>query len=230
MGSLSAAPATDPNDKNVRIVNGARGEEGVQLGYNAAGERVLATYAKDGRTERYTYDANGYLETQSVNDIVVQQRTNDLLGRVTGTVERDASTGKVVTSVERSWDADSIQKQERDNLNRVTSVYTRMADGTLTRVETNPDDASNTRTVSTYTYEWWDSAKQSQITTQASNPNAPGWRPASSYFNYDVNGNLKSTYDDGGNDPGKARAFQYWTDLRGQVQRRDELRGVSVDA
>ncbi|RQY32502.1 LysM peptidoglycan-binding domain-containing protein [Burkholderia stagnalis] len=230
MGSLSAAPATDPNDKNVRIVNGARGEEGVQLGYNAAGERVLATYAKDGRTERYTYDANGYLETQSVNDIVVQQRTNDLLGRVTGTVERDAATGKVVTSVERSWDADSIQKQERDNLNRVTSVYTRMADGTLTRVETNPDDASNTRTVSTYTYEWWDSAKQSQITTQASNPNAPGWRPASSYFNYDANGNLKSTYDDGGNDPGKARAFQYWTDLRGQVQRRDELRGVSVDA
>ncbi|MBN3815101.1 LysM peptidoglycan-binding domain-containing protein [Paraburkholderia sp. Se-20369] len=230
MGGLSAAPATDPNDKSVRIVNGARGEEGVQLGYNAAGERVLATYAKDGRTERYTYDANGYLETQSVNDIVVQQRTNDLLGRVTGTVERDAATGKVVTSVERSWDADSIQKQERDNLNRVTSVYTRMADGTLTRVETNPDDASNTRTVSTYTYEWWDSAKQSQITTQASNPNAPGWRPASSYFNYDANGNLKSTYDDGGNDPGKARAFQYWTDLRGQVQRRDELRGVSVDA
>ncbi|KWI79054.1 hypothetical protein WM08_30670 [Burkholderia ubonensis] len=230
MGGLSAAPATDPNDTSVRIVNGARGEEGVQLGYNAAGERVLATYAKDGRTERYTYDANGYLETQSVNDIVVQQRTNDMLGRVTGTIERDASTGKVVTSAERSWDADSLQTKERDNLNRVTSVFTRMADGTLTRVETNPDDASNTRTVSTYSYEWWDGAKQSLITTQASNPNAPGWRPASSYFNYDANGNLKSTYDDGGNDPGKARAFQYWTDLRGQVQRRDELRGVSVDA
>ncbi|WP_080437956.1 LysM peptidoglycan-binding domain-containing protein, partial [Burkholderia ubonensis] len=230
MGGLSAAPATDPNDTSVRIVNGARGEEGVQLGYNAAGERVLATYAKDGRTERYTYDANGYLETQSVNDMVVQQRTNDMLGRVTGTIERDASTGKVVTSVERSWDADSLQTKERDNLNRVTSVFTRMAGGTLTRIETNPDDASNTRTVSTYSYEWWDGAKQSLITTQASNPNAPGWRPASSYFNYDANGNLKSTYDDGGNDPGKARAFQYWTDLRGQVQRRDELRGVSVDA
>ncbi|KVT73106.1 hypothetical protein WK58_13955 [Burkholderia ubonensis] len=230
MGGLSAAPATDPIDTSVRIVNGARGEEGVQLGYNAAGERVLATYAKDGRTERYTYDANGYLETQSVNDIVVQQRTNDMLGRVTGTIERDASTGKVVTSAERSWDADSLQTKERDNLNRVTSVFTRMADGTLTRIETNPDDASNTRTVSTYSYEWWDGAKQSLITTQASNPNAPGWRPASSYFNYDANGNLKSTYDDGGNDPGKARAFQYWTDLRGQVQRRDELRGVSVDA
>jgi len=27
-----------------------------------------------------------------------------------------------------------------------------------------------------------------------------------------------------------ARAFRYWTDLRGQVQRRDELVGVSVDA
>ncbi|WP_269507035.1 hypothetical protein [Burkholderia sp. IMCC1007] len=73
------------------------------------------------------------------------------------------------------------------------------------------------------------SAKQSKITAQGTNPNAPGWRPASSWFNYDVNGNLKSTYDDGGNQPGNGRAFTYWTDLRGQVQRRDELVNVRVD-
>ncbi|GAU06915.1 Rhs family protein [Burkholderia stabilis] len=230
MGSLSGARATDPNDTSVSIVKGVLGGDGVQLAYNAAGERVLAAYAKDGRTERYTYDANGYLETQSVNDIVVQERKNDLLGRVTGFVERDAKTGQQVTGIDRTWDADGMVSQERDTLHRATSVYTRMADGTLTKVETTPDDASETRTTSTYAYEWWDSAKQSRVTTQASNPNAPGWQPATSYFNYDANGNLKSTFDDGGNDPGKARAFQYWTDLRGQVQRRDELTGVTVDA
>ncbi|OXI15699.1 LysM peptidoglycan-binding domain-containing protein [Burkholderia sp. AU15512] len=230
MGSLSGARATDPNDTSVSIVKGALGGDGVQLGYNAAGERVLAAYAKDGRTERYTYDANGYLTTQSVNDIIVQERKNDLLGRVTGFVERDAKTGQQVTGIDRTWDADGMITQERDALHRATTAYSRMADGTLTRVETTPDDSSETRTTSTYAYEWWDSAKQSRVTVQASNPNAPGWRPATSYFNYDVNGNLKSTYDDGGNDPGKARAFQYWTDLRGQVQRRDELTGVTVDA
>ncbi|WP_196491728.1 LysM peptidoglycan-binding domain-containing protein [Burkholderia territorii] len=230
MGSLSGARATDPNDTSVTIVKGALGGDGVQLAYNAAGERVLASYAKDGRTERYTYDANGYLTTQTINDIVVQERKNDLLGRVTGFIERDAKTGQQVTGIDRTWDADGMILQERDNLHRATSVYTRMADGTLTKVDTTPDDASQTRTTSTYAYEWWDSAKQSRVTVQASNPNAPGWRPATSYFNYDANGNLKSTYDDGGNDPGKARAFQYWTDLRGQVQRRDELTDVSVDA
>lgn len=230
MGSLSGARASDPNDTGVSIVKGALGGDGIQLGYNAAGERVLAVYAKDGRTERYSYDANGYLTTQSVNDIIVQERKNDLLGRVTGFVERDAKTGQQVTGIDRTWDADGMVSQERDNLHRATSVYTRMADGTLTKVETTPDDASETRTTSTYAYEWWDSAKQSRVTVQASNPNAPGWQPATSYFNYDANGNLKSTYDDGGNDPGKARAFQYWTDLRGQVQRRDELTGVTVDA
>ncbi|MDN7677642.1 LysM peptidoglycan-binding domain-containing protein [Burkholderia cenocepacia] len=228
MGSLSGTRATDPNDTSVSIVRGALGGDGVQLAYNAAGERVLAVYAKDGRTERYTYDANGYLTTQSVNDIVVQERKNDMLGRVTGFVERDARTGQQVTGIDRAWDADGMVSQERDNLHRATSAYTRMADGTLTKVETTPDDASETRTTSSYTYEWWDSAKQSRVTVQASNPNAPGWQPATSYFNYDANGNLKSTYDDGGNDPGKARAFQYWTDLRGQVQRRDELTGVTV--
>ncbi|HDR9179635.1 TPA: LysM peptidoglycan-binding domain-containing protein [Burkholderia vietnamiensis] len=230
MGSLSGARATDPNDTSVSIVKGALGGDGVQLGYNAAGERVLAVYAKDDRTERYTYDANGYLETQKVNDIVVQERKNDLLGRVTSFVERDATTGQQVTGIDRTWDADGMVLQERDTLHRATTVYTRMADGTLTQVDTTPDDASETHTTSTYAYELWDSAKQSRVTVQASNPNAPGWRPAMSYFNYDENGNLKSTYDDGGNDPGKARAFQYWTDMRGQVQRRDELTGVNVDA
>ncbi|BFG79438.1 hypothetical protein PTKU46_74710 [Paraburkholderia terrae] len=228
MGTLSGARATDPNDASVHIVVGAAGGDGVQLGYDAAGQRVLAVYGKDGRTERYTYDANGYLETQTINGVLAQQRTNDLLGRVTGLVERDVKTGSVVTNATRVWDADSLQVSERDTLHGVSTTYTRMADGTLTMIDTKPDDTKATRTTSTYTYEWWDGAKQSSVVVQPTNPNSPGWKAATSTYNYDANGNLKSTYDDGGNQPGNARGFQYWTDLRGQVQRRDELTGVTV--
>ncbi|OLL30852.1 hypothetical protein BTH42_14850 [Burkholderia sp. SRS-W-2-2016] len=230
MGSLSGARATDPNDTSVHIVAGAAGGDGVQLGYNAAGERTMAVYATDGRTESYTYDANGFLATQSVDGVVIQQRTNDLLGRVTETIERDRSSGQIVTAVTRGWDADSQLMSEHDNLNGSTTTYTRMADGTLEQVVTRPDSGSGTTMTTTYSYEWWDSAKQSQILAQGSNPDAPGWKPASSYFNYDVNGNLKAAYDDGGGQAGDARAFTYYTDLRGQVQRRDELVGVTVSA
>ncbi|MBC8731577.1 LysM peptidoglycan-binding domain-containing protein [Paraburkholderia sp. UCT2] len=228
MGSLSGTRATDPDDTSVHIVAGAAGGDGVQLGYNAAGERTMAVYAKDGRTEYYTYDANGLLATQTVDGMMIQQRTNDLLGRVTETIERDRSSGQIVTAVTRDWDADSQLMSEHDNIEGTTTTYTRMADGTLGQVATRPDNGSGTTLTSTYSYEWWDSAKQSQILAQGSNPDAPGWRPASSYFNYDVNGNLKATYDDGGGQAGSARAFTYYTDLRGQVQRRDELVGVTV--
>ncbi|WP_143016741.1 LysM peptidoglycan-binding domain-containing protein [Paraburkholderia phenazinium] len=230
MGTLSGARATSPDDRSVSIVIGAAGGDGVQLGYNAAGERVLAVYALDGRTERYEYDANGYLSTQRVNGVVVQQRTNDRLGRVTAVVERDARTGQVVTNATRNWDADSLMTSEHDSVEGRTTTYTRMADGTLAKVATNPDQTGGTTVTTTYTYEWWDAAKQKSVVSQGSNPAVRDWKPASSYFNYDANGNLKAAYDDGGGAPGAARAFRYWTDLRGQVQRRDELVGVSVDA
>jgi len=141
MGSLSGARAVDPNDKSVSIVVGAAGGEGVQLGYNAAGERTLAVYALDGRTERYGYDANGYLATQTVNGVMVQERTNDRLGRVTAVVERDAKSGQVVTNATRSWDADSLMTSEHDSVAQRTTTYTRMADGTLSQVAVRPDAA-----------------------------------------------------------------------------------------
>ncbi|SAL02579.1 LysM domain protein [Caballeronia pedi] len=230
MGTLSGERASDENDASVHIVVGRAGGEGVQLGYNAAGERVMAVYAKDGRTERYEYDANGYLSTQRINGVVAQQRSNDLLGRVTYQVERDVSTGQIVRNADRTWDADSFLMVEYEHTQHNTTSYTRLADGTVAAIETKPTDPSGTRTVTTYNYEWWDGAKQSKVTVQPTNPNSPGWKAATTYYNYDINGNLKSTFDDGGNEPGNARAFQYWTDLRGQVQRRSELTGVTVSA
>ncbi|MGT0244769.1 LysM peptidoglycan-binding domain-containing protein [Burkholderia pyrrocinia] len=211
-----------------RIVAGAKGGDGVQLGYNAAGERVLAAYASDGRTERYEYDANGYLTNQSINGVVVRERENDLLGRVTGYTAYTADRSKRTEQVTRQYDADGLQTSERDVLEGATTRYMRMSDGTLERTERRPDKGDGTTVTTAYSYEWWDGAKQKTAVSQGTNPNAPGWKPASSYYNYDVNGNLKSVYDDGGGQRGKARAFSYWTDLRGQVQRRDELVGVSI--
>lgn len=158
----------------------------------------------------------------------MQARTNDLMGRVVAQTEW--SNGTMVSDVTRVWDADSMQVSERDALNKMSTTYTRMADGTLIEIDSKPDDANGTRTKSTYAYEWWDGAKQSKVTVQPSNPNRPGWKAATTTYNYDVNGNLKASFDDGGEQAGKARAFQYWTDLRGQVQRRSELDGATVNA
>ncbi len=219
MGSLSGERPVDPNDASVSIVPGRAGGEGVRLGYNAAGERVLAVYAKDGRTEQYTYDANGYLETQSINGVGAQARTNDLLGRAIRVVERRPDNGQVVSDVTRSWDADSILLSERDRVAGNTTTYTRMADGTVARVDVKPDDVKGTRSSFVYEYEWWDGAKQSKITAQGANQNAPGWRPASSWFNYDVNGNLKSTYDVGNQGNDGIDQIDYVKELAGKLQK-----------
>ncbi|MBN3816361.1 LysM peptidoglycan-binding domain-containing protein [Paraburkholderia sp. Se-20369] len=213
-----------------RIVAGPKGGDGVQLGYNAAGERVLAVYASDGRTERYEYDANGYLTNQSINGVVVRERANDLLGRVTRYTEYTADRSRRTEEVSRLFDPDGLLWFERDLLDGTTTSYLRWRDGTLMRTMHQSTDIDSTSVTTAYTYEWWDGAKQKTVVSQGRNPNAPGWKPGSSYYNYDVNGNLKSVYDDGGGQQGKARAFSYWTDLRGQVQRRDELTGVSLSS
>lgn len=107
MGQLSGGQrATSADDTSVQIITG-EGGQGVQLGYNAAGERTLARYASDGRTELYTYDANGYLIRQTANGIVIQSREVDAYGRATRVIEYDpAGSGKQVKNITRTYDAD----------------------------------------------------------------------------------------------------------------------------
>ncbi|MGU7783235.1 LysM peptidoglycan-binding domain-containing protein [Burkholderia sp. PU8-34] len=224
MGQLSTGRrATSADDASVSIVIGGAGSDGVQLGYNAAGERTLARYASDGRTEMYAYDANGYLTTQTINGKRYAERTNDAMGRVTRyrSYDRDGTTRLV--DLERDWDGDGQLRSERDKVAQQTTTYTRMADGTVTRVEQRPTTGPGTSVTTTYTYEWWDSAKQKSVVSQADNPERPGWKPARSLMEYDVNGNLKTVYDDGGEQADKSRRITYWTDQQGQVLRRDEL-------
>ncbi|MEO6938252.1 MAG: LysM peptidoglycan-binding domain-containing protein [Collimonas sp.] len=231
MGQLSGARGKDATDTSVSIVTGPKGGDGVYLAYNEIGQRKLATYASDGRTELYDYDKLGYLTTQTINGVKTSERSNDQLGRVTSYAEWLADGSKQVTSLTKTYDADGLQKTERDNLNATGTAYTRLADGTLSQVKVTPDDKDKGTTMTMdYAYEWWDGAKQSKITSQGTNPNAPGWKPASSLFNYDINGNLRATFDDGGGEKAKQRAFSYETDQQGQILRRNELGGITIDA
>ncbi|MDR6411291.1 UNVERIFIED_ORG: hypothetical protein ABIC62_004587 [Burkholderia sp. 1595] len=96
-----------------------------------------------------------------------------------------------------------------------------MADGTLTKmVRNNLRDPSSTSVTTTYEYAWYDVAKLKRVTTQASNPEAPGWSPSVSTYSYDEYGHLKSVYDDGGGDARLQRAKQYPTDAQGRHRRR----------
>ena len=227
MGQLSTGRrATSAEDASVSIVVGSAGSDGVQLGYNAAGERTLAHYASDGRTETYAYDANGFLTTQTINGKRYAERTNDLAGRVTRYTSYDKDGTTRLVDLERNWDADGQLLSERDNVAQQTTTYTRMADGTVTQVDQRPISGSGTSVTTTYAYEWWDSAKQKSVVSQASDPGRPGWKPGKSRMEYDVNGNLKKVYDDGGEQADKSRMITYWTDQQGQVLRRDELAQV----
>jgi YD repeat-containing protein len=230
MGQLSGgARATSANDGSIHVIAGSSGE-GVQLAYNAAGERVLARYAGDGRTEAYSYDANGALTDERINGVLVRQRTNDALGQVTHYTEWSAAGTQKTQDVKRTWNLDGQLQQENDALDGSTTMYTRLRDGTLTKVvRSNLANLEPTTTVTTtYEYQWYDVAKLKRVTTQASNPQAPGWKPSVSTYTYDGNANLKSVYDDGGGDTQKQRAVLYRTDGSGRVLRRDEVRGATL--
>lgn len=203
----------------------------MRLGYDGASQRVLASYGEDNRTERYEYDANGYLTNQYINGIRTSERVNDMAGRVTTYSQWTADGKQMSQQLSRTWDNDGQLMQERDNVAGTTTSYTRMWDGTLSQLKITPDKRDATTVTYAYEYEYWDTAKQSKVTGQGSNPSVPpSWKSAYSFFNYDVNGNLTSVYNDGGDQGGKATAFHYWTDLHGQVQRRDEMAGATVDA
>lgn len=149
------------------------------------------------------------------------ERVNDAAGRVVQYIERNASNG-VQTNVTRTWDADGLQTGEADTLTNRTTAYSYLADGTLDKVVSQGGGSAKTTT--SYTYEWWDSAKQKEIKIQAEG-SQPGWAPGFSRFTYDVNGNVKSATDVVGQ-----REFRYLVDGDGQVMRRDEYLGASTNS
>ncbi|MFK3647531.1 LysM peptidoglycan-binding domain-containing protein [Lysobacter enzymogenes] len=222
MGKLSGNGQTrgsSATDNSVWVFEG--NEDGVLLAYDQANQRRMAKYGRDGHTERYDYDARGYLTDTVIDGVLRARRVNDLAGRVGDYYEYDAN-GTLKNSSSRTWDNDSLLMLEHDNLaNKGTETY-RLADGTVDFTETYGEE---TTVKTSYAYEWFDSAKQSQIMVQASNQDVKNWAPGFSRYVYDSQGRIKLAYDQAGN-----RGFAYQVDGEGRILQRDELIGGEVDA
>jgi YD repeat-containing protein len=220
----------------------SRGTTGKLISYNKASERMSSEYydAASNKTyrERYAYTSDGFLQDMFLSTwngtAFVEQtqaassRSTDLVGRVLAFAQRDGSNA-LITNLARTFDRDNRQTQEIDYTKPYNSVYKTdtyayNADGTLATISTSNVATTLTRS---YTYQWWDSAKQTEIKLQAANQSAPGWAPGTSKLSYDLNGNLFRATDVAGK-----RTIQYVTDGDGQILFRQELaarQGVASD-
>ncbi|MEN7429103.1 LysM peptidoglycan-binding domain-containing protein [Chromobacterium sp. TRC.1.1.SA] len=199
--------------ENGQITRGGVGSDGVEVQYDAAGQRRVVINAKDGTSEKYSYTDNGFLTDVTINDKSAAQRVNDLLGRTAEyTSYRWDGDGGQNSKTTTIYDADNkIKHQVVDD---ATTDYDLMADGT---VKTTTQVSKGTTTTTYYGYEWWDEAKQSTITAQPYNKDAPGWRSGISHLTYDVNGHLKMAIDEE-----KHRSLSYINNAQGLVLQRDE--------
>jgi len=232
MGQLTGGKrATRANDASIGIERGQSGD-GVALSYTQAGLRASASYAATSQrgaySERYYYDGRGLLTQTSLDDGSKVLREMDAAGRVT-TVKTHNPNGSLLRHTQRTYNRDNQLTQDHDALTNKGTKYELMADGTVAATQTYSADSKDTTLRTTYTYDWWDSAKQASITVQARNSQVDSWkkiwRPGFSHFSYDVNGHSKLAYDEEGK-----RAFSYWTDQDGQVLKRQELIGGTYDA
>src|SRR5262249_7229041 len=124
--------------------------------------------------------------------------------------------GNVFRTLTRTYLGDSKLLTESNGIS--TSTYAYDSTGNLSTI-TVPQPGGTTQTT-TYSYEHWDSAKQTQIMVQASNQNSPNWAPGFSKFPYDVNGHLAKV-----SDVVADRNLSYALDADGRILRRNELVG-----
>src|SRR5712692_10178871 len=210
------------------------GTTGTQILYDAASQRRQAMYVSSGKTiqEGYQYAVDGLLTTATMSDITSNptvpvgsaSRSYDAVGNVLNYIERDASNA-ITRNYNYTYTQDSKVQTETSSSGG-TSTYSYDSAGTLLSI-VNPQPGGTTVTT-TYSYEYWDTAKQSQIHIQASNQLAPGWKPGFSHFIYDVNGHLTQVNDygnDGLSGTGDDRYLRYVLDAHGLILQRNELIG-----
>ncbi|WP_229008412.1 LysM peptidoglycan-binding domain-containing protein [Methylophilus sp. Leaf408] len=222
----------------------ASNSDGVSIMYNVAGQRVSAFNAKRGSVETYTYTNDGYLENVYIkesnqsNAVLRSSRVNDVLGRVTSYVERNAGNAQTYSkTIDYDKDSRVIKETGKDGATNFTTNYTYYTDssdtvstavtagvGQLAKiVSVNGSTTVNT----TYQYQYWDEAKQLTITENGYNPalgnSNQAWKPGYSDLKYDVNGHLKGAYDYFEN-----RSFRYVSDAQGLILSRDEVAGTTT--
>lgn len=264
--AISGAPATqdfwykyDSQNRFVltmgQLSNGVigLGVNGVQIGYDVAGQRRSASYA-NGRSETYRYTNDGYLEDILVNGVLSSRRTNDSLGRVQNYAEYADNGSTVLYNKASQFDVDNRLVQDTVvnspvggtatttitkydyRLKDANGNYTGADQGVVTHsFQYDPSKAAGTGVHTDTSFVWWDEAKQSQITlrgTDPANPNAVYWKPGLSDFTYDVNGHIKQvhSFNEGtmSNSLQNAKTLKYTSDQYGQVLRRDMMIGATL--
>ncbi|TDP71061.1 LysM peptidoglycan-binding domain-containing protein [Roseateles toxinivorans] len=207
-----------------RVAGGSiqRGERGISIGYDLAGQRTKAT-AADGTVEEYSYSEDGYLEDTKINGLLRARRRVDAEGRTLQYLEWE--TGGATRQVRTTqYDRDNRLLQETVTgstaANGATSYYyldskngtsVSVTGGGVLGKTVYQGEAGGGQQTTTYSYEYWDSAKQTSIQGQAN-----GMSGLTS-LTYNANGHLMSAYD-----ASKSRTLSYLTNAQGLVLRREE--------
>ncbi|MFV5536462.1 LysM peptidoglycan-binding domain-containing protein [Acinetobacter pittii] len=209
-----------------------RGNTGIAISYDKLGQRLTADYGKDAlnstkaHKESYSYTTDGYLETVKNADYsstgilgtqyTVSTRYNDALGRVTKYTDNNENSTTVyqTTTTIYSKDNQITEQKKEGGTGAGTTKYTYLADKvTLDKTVMTPTSGSIQTTQ--YAYEWWDSAKQSKITTTVD-----GLKGETS-LSYNINGHLSGFVDD--KNAQNKRSATYINNSQGMVLQRNEL-------
>ncbi|MFX5827309.1 AHH domain-containing protein [Acinetobacter baumannii] len=215
-----------------------RGNTGIAISYDKLGQRLTADYGKDAlnstkaHKESYSYTTDGYLETVKNADYsstgilgtqyTVSTRYNDALGRVTKYTDNNENSDTVYQTTTTTYSKDNqITEQKKEGGNGAgTTKYTYLADKvTLDKTVMTPTSGSIQTTQ--YAYEWWDSAKQSKITTTVD-----GLKGETS-LSYNINGHLTDFVDD--RNTNNRRVATYINNSQGMVLQRNELINDSIN-
>jgi len=215
-----------------------QGQDGVVIEYDAEGQRKSASYwatidgVKSLYSDSYQYSNDGYLQqtvTVGAGKTQTSTRRVDAVGRTLNYIESNA--GGLLRNDRQVFDADN-RLQSMVDKDGGTTDYVYFLDSGMSTVEQaglssgrgqlaktvfTPKKPDDTTVTTSYTYEYWDDAKQTSIVKTAVNVNAPNWSPGTSKFKYDANGFLSLAQDVTG-----GRTKQYINNATGLVLRRDE--------
>jgi len=216
------------------------GSTGVLIGYDKASERVSALNGSDGSQEAYTYTADGYLEDTTINGVLRARRVNDAMGRVTTYNEYGTGglAGGATYSKTSTYDADNrVTHDVVAQGTATTDIYNdyRALSGTtytgadlgVTTHSTSHQQGTSVTVDTTYSYGWWEEAKQTGIQMKGDDPNNPNtvhWAPGASQLSYDVNGHLTQATITGG----AFATITYENDAYGQVLVREAKTGNTI--
>ncbi|WP_137940400.1 LysM peptidoglycan-binding domain-containing protein [Chitinivorax sp. B] len=219
---------TSRSDRRYRIdVTGT--QQGVQLAYDAAGQRVAAYSVKSGKHEVYAYRADGFLETTAFDGQVRARRILDQLGR---TVTYRDEVNHKLTHTEYDRDHRLLKETRYSDgqagevgRHDVTRYYYFNQQGTG-----NPADVQNSegyhgalaksmswhggdwQSTTSYDYEYWDTARQTNIWVDAKDRDGRQGRVS---LSYDANGYIR-----GAADHVDHRVTRYITASNGQILQR----------